>query len=95
MVYVSAGEFLMGSSDDEPGPPKQTPQHQVYLDADPIDRTEVTVAHYQSCIEAGRCGTPDCTSTGQGDLPVACVSWQNATDYCDWAGRRLPTRGGV
>ena len=91
MVYVPAGEFLMGSSNDEPGPPEQMPQHRVYLDAYWIDRTEVTVAQYQSCMEAGRCGTPDCTSTGPGDLPVACVSWQNATDYCDWAGRRLPT----
>ena len=91
MVYVPASEFLMGSSNDEPGPPKQMPQHRVYLDAYWIDRTEVTVAQYQACIEEGRCGTPDCTSTGQGDLPVACVSWQNATDYCDWAGRRLPT----
>jgi formylglycine-generating enzyme required for sulfatase activity len=91
MVYVPAGDFLMGSTKEEAMQDDETPQHRVYLDAYWIDRTEVTLAQYQACVEAGKCGEPDCASAGQSDLPVACVSWQDAADYCGWAGRRLPT----
>ncbi|HSR29833.1 MAG TPA: formylglycine-generating enzyme family protein, partial [Anaerolineae bacterium] len=47
MVYVPAGEFLMGSTDaDRKAATDEKPQHTVYLDAFWIDRTEVTNAQY-------------------------------------------------
>ena len=92
MLYVPAGEFMMGlTAADTEAFADEKPPHPVYLDAFWIDRTEVTKAQYQRCVEAGVCAAPSCSGTGKGDHPVVCVRWQDASKYCAWAGRRLPT----
>ena len=97
LVYVPEGEFVMGSEDEY----DRSPVHTVYLDAYWIDRTEVTNAQYQKCVEAGACTPPISTSSdtrdsyfgssAYSDYPVIYVNWNQAHDYCQWAGRRLPT----
>ncbi|WP_437285008.1 bifunctional serine/threonine-protein kinase/formylglycine-generating enzyme family protein [Sorangium sp. So ce406] len=53
MIRVSAGRFTMGSAK---GGKSERPPHEVTLTrAFDLDRTEVTVAAYQRCVEAGRC----------------------------------------
>jgi formylglycine-generating enzyme required for sulfatase activity len=52
MVYVPAGEFLMGSND---GAADEKPMHTVALDAFWMDQTEVTNAQYRKCAEVGKC----------------------------------------
>jgi formylglycine-generating enzyme required for sulfatase activity len=107
MVYVPAGEFLMGSADEEIDAiledcsycerslfSDEQPQHTVYLDAFWIDRTEVTKAQYRKCVEAGAC--KEYVAIGELrrdalDLPVGWVDWYDAQDYAAWAGGRLPT----
>jgi len=99
MVYVPAGEFLMGSEGDPDADDDEQPQHTVYLDAFWIDRTEVTNAQYRRCVESGTCrapttcnwGEPTYSDPSKRDHPVVCVSWQGAEDYCAWAGKSLPT----
>jgi len=95
MVYVPAGEFLMGSSDaDGEAGAHEKPQHTVYLDAYWIDRTEVTNAQYRKCVEAGACQQPGCwddENDSAPDRPVVCVTWYDAQAYTAWAGGRLPT----
>ncbi len=98
LVYVPEGEFLMGSED---GYGDESPEHTVYLDAYWIDQTEVTNAQYQQCVEDGACSLPDETyswsrndyygNSAYADYPVIYVNWNQASDYCEWAGRRLPT----
>ncbi|WP_437924154.1 bifunctional serine/threonine-protein kinase/formylglycine-generating enzyme family protein [Sorangium sp. So ce291] len=53
MVRIPAGRFTMGSAK---GGKSERPPHEVTLTrAFDLDRTEVTVAAYQRCVEAGRC----------------------------------------
>jgi formylglycine-generating enzyme required for sulfatase activity len=98
LVYVPAGPFLMGSTS---GFGDEQPQHSVTLDAFWIDRTEVTNALYDQCVQAGACQRPRRNSSNVVDIywaneqfanyPVIYVTWDDAQAYCQWAGRRLPT----
>jgi formylglycine-generating enzyme required for sulfatase activity/mono/diheme cytochrome c family protein len=92
MVLVPAGEFTMGSnggSDDE------KPEHRVFLDAYYLDKYEVTVRQYAKFLEAkGVNGPPMWPTMDQPPhqkRPVVNVDWSDANNYCEWAGKRLPT----
>jgi formylglycine-generating enzyme required for sulfatase activity len=96
MVYVPAGEFIMGSKE---GDVDERLEHTVYLDAFWIDKYEVSNAQYQKCVGAGACRAPTTCGWGEptyGDAsktnhPVVCVNWDDARAYCAWARARLPT----
>jgi formylglycine-generating enzyme required for sulfatase activity len=98
MVFVPAGDFIMGSSI---GDSDEQPVHTVYLDAFWIDKYEVTNAQYKRCVDAGKCSMPLSTQsetrrTYYGDpsyenYPVVAVSWNDAKTFCEWVGKRLPT----
>ena len=51
MVFIEAGEFLMGM---DKGDPAEGPAHKVHLNAYWIDRYEVTNAQYMKFMEATR-----------------------------------------
>lgn len=102
MMFVPAGEFLMGSSDaDKDAQSNEKPQHTVYLDAFWMDKYEVTNALYKKCVDAGKCLPPNPTKSYTRDpyygnaqydnYPVVYVSWDDANSYCEWVGKRLPT----
>lgn len=103
LVFVPAGEFLMGSdrSTDPYFYGAEGPSHTVYLDEYWIYRTEVTNAMYQSCVEQSACPKPARPESNTrteyygnprfDSYPVVYVSWKNAVAYCKWAGGRLPT----
>lgn len=93
MVEIPAGEFLRGTNErlaDE------GPQHRVDLPAFFIDRFEVTNAQYRKfVVETGR-RSPDhfrnrTFPPGKADHPATFVTWDDAADYCAWAGKRLAT----
>lgn len=64
-----------------------------------LDLTEVTVGAYRDCIAAGACTTPQredelCNFDMRGDRsrhPINCVDHVQASAYCAWRDKRLPT----
>ncbi len=98
MLYIPGGTFQMGSTgirlDEEP-------IHAVTLSPYWIDSTEVTNAMYMQCVEEGKCSPPDSSeshtrssyygNTAFDNYPVVYVSWRDAQNYCEWAGKQLPT----
>lgn len=91
-VLIPAGEFLMG---DDNGEPEERPEHTVYLQQFWMKATAVTNQEYARCYFAGLCKQPN------GDWryalqtyplqPVSNVTWEQALQYANWVGGRLPT----
>ncbi len=90
MVLVPAGCFWMGSS---VGNEDEWPVHTICFDSPFwIDKTEVTRAMYEECIQAAVCRDdyPNEKST-RPTQPINYVSWIDAVTYCQWRRARLPT----
>ena len=84
MVHVPHGPFFMGS---DRGFANERPQHQVALAGFYLDRTEVTNEQWNA-YAANLAISP---RVGFDDHPVVNVNWFEASEYCRWAGLRLPT----
>jgi formylglycine-generating enzyme required for sulfatase activity len=105
LVMIPAGPFLMGCNATENRADCEEdaqPQQLVELSTYWIEKTEVTQRAYARCVEDGGCTPPiDVTECGLGsrvfdpeerpDIPVVCVEWEQAAQYCAWLGRRLPS----
>lgn len=92
MVLITGGSFTMGSNDWEED---EKPPHTVYLRSFYLDKYEVTTAQYAKFLAATGWAKPfkwdEANLAADGDRPVIGVSWDDAADYCRWAGQRLPT----
>lgn len=93
-IVMSEGRFQMGSELET----DEQPVHPVDLSGYEITETEVTVAQYRRCVNAGACGAPGSWSEkcyfhkdGYESYPVNCVDWNEAAAFCEWAGGRLPS----
>lgn len=94
MLFVPAGVSVMGL---EEGERDEQPARPIELDAYFIDETEVTVAQYAECVDAGECRQP--LAIGENyygdsnfdDYPVIFVNWFDADAFCSWRGARLPS----
>ncbi len=101
MVMVPAGCFEMGDHFNE-GYGDQRPVHTVCVTSPFfMDAHEVTNSEYASCVGAGACTAPSDSSsntrtvyygdTAYDEYPVMHVSWNQASEYCAWADKRLPS----
>ena len=88
-VSIEGGSFMMGSESVQSD---ERPVHRVNVPSFEITKTEVTVAQYQACVEAGWCSDPGCSQNGA-DHPVTCVDWGQARTFAKWLGENvdLPT----
>ena len=98
-VWIPPGTFMMGCS---PGDTEcfkaEKPAHQVTLSKGFwMGQTEVTVGAYKRFTRAAGRQMPTAPdfNTGWADdaMPIVMVTWEDARDYCRWAGGRLPTEG--
>jgi sulfatase modifying factor 1 len=93
MVLVPAGEFTMGS---EQGDADEQPVHRVFLDSFYVDAFEVTNGRFAKFVAAIQNEPPwgfadQETPVLHAEQPVRWVNWLEATGYCLWVGKRLPT----
>jgi formylglycine-generating enzyme required for sulfatase activity len=105
MALIPAGKFWMGrtytifmNSADLLARDRMDdiPANHIYLDAFYIDRYEVTNAAYSRFVQATGIRAPwhwpqGKIPKGEEKFPVANVSWFEATNYCKWVSKRLPT----
>ena len=94
-VRVPAGAFLMGSdpSRDKQAESDEQPQHKVILDEYLIGKYPVTNRQYQAFTQATGRKPPKHwengkVPAGKEDHPAAYVNWQDASDFCEWAGKK-------
>jgi formylglycine-generating enzyme required for sulfatase activity len=98
MRRIPAGPFVRGNNNAFPD---ERPEQTVELAEFYMDQFEVTNRLYAQCVNAGRCTLPRLprsvnfagyyAQTAFGNYPVIWVSWQDAANYCEFAGKRLPS----
>ena len=89
MVPIPKGEFTMGSHEHS-----DEAMHQVVLDAYLIDKYEVSNTRYKGFMKAAGHPAPaywDDPRLSKAEQPVVGVSWTDASAFCKWDGKRLPT----
>ncbi len=101
-ITVPAGIFAMGCSVNDSACENDEGERggiEVNVARFVIDSHEVTVKEYEACIAAGKCVAPkdfhrnkycNLNADNRANHPINCVDWQEAVDYCAWAGGRLP-----
>jgi formylglycine-generating enzyme required for sulfatase activity len=99
-IQIPAGILHMGGLDVY-AENDELPPHDVELDGFWIDQIEITNGMYNLCVQAGACAPPVKFNSDNRadyfdniefrDYPVVYVSWLDASQYCQWTGRRLPT----
>jgi len=101
MVEIPGGSAVIGCPD---GKVSNACLERRTVEVEPfeIDRYEVTGADYQKCVAVGACErgmyvTADqrknCNygPVGRSQYPMNCISYWGAVQFCEWAGKRLPT----
>ncbi len=100
-VTIAGATFKMGSLAANPGAKAdEQPQHDVTLGCYNIYKNEVTNSMYNKCVATGACvpvqarvGNPTAhiNDPAFADYPVTGADYNMASEYCTWAGGRLPT----
>lgn len=94
-ITIPAGPFRMGS-DQERTSTQNRPEHKVNLPAYRMDKYPTTNIQYGRFVAENHYRTPSDWVNGRvpegKELhPVTMVSWYDASNYCTWADKRLPT----
>lgn len=93
LVYVPAGEFLMGAADnDSAANHDEKPQHTIYLPGFYIGKYPVTTQEFEMFTKETDYKPQNSFSLqGTANHPVVHVTWQDAMEYASWHGFTLPS----
>ena len=98
MVELPAGEFWMGSGDeDKEAYGQEKPRHKVAIAKFAIGKYDITFDEYDQFAYATGRPLPGDQGWGRGRRPVINVSWEDATAYAEWLSKmtgkpyRLPS----
>ena len=99
-IFIESGSFMMGPTKGTTANeyPEEFPLRLVTIqDSFWIGKTEVTVAQYKACVQAGVCTLPQSLqgcNWDQVDIdqhPINCVNWLQARTFAHWIGGELPS----
>ncbi len=90
-VSIPGGTFIMGSPLSEKLRSDDETQHEVTLKAFKISKYEITVEQYKIYCDAKGKELPVDYDEKQPYLPITNISWEEATEFAEWMGCRLPT----
>ncbi|MGQ9632441.1 MAG: formylglycine-generating enzyme family protein [bacterium] len=92
MVWIPGGTFEMGDRWGD-GAPDERPAHTVKIDGFWMDTTEVTNDEFQRFVESSGHKVEGSWKYDpkRANYPAQFVSWNDASAYAEWAGKRLPT----
>lgn len=96
MISIKSGSFLMGNDDIL----SEQPIHLVEVMNDfYVSKTEITVAQFRKCVNAGVCLAPKTCEFGepnwtdiigfQENHPINCIDWFQARLFANWVGGDL------
>jgi formylglycine-generating enzyme required for sulfatase activity len=92
MVVVPAGEFMMGSPEDEEGHTSdEAPQHKVrFLTPFAVGRSAITFDEWDACVADRGCRNyrPPDRGWGRGRQPVIAIWWDDAFAYVKWLAQK-------
>jgi len=100
MVFIPAGEFIMGSNNKTDEDANAFPEHKVKLSAFWMDKYEVTNLEFMEfSVKNNYPGEGAAKgydwrsyfSAGKENVPVMYITWNDASEYCKANGKRLPT----
>ncbi len=97
-VWIAAGQFQMGCSlgDSNCTAPENPPHSVTISKAFWIGQTEVTVGAYKHYADSAKASMPPVAPKQDRGwkkvaYPIVDITWDEARQYCAWAGGRLPT----
>jgi len=96
-VWIPPGTFQMGCSpgDDACGDDEQPPHRVIISKGFWLGQTPATVRAYKRLVAATgkRPSSVPAFESGWAtdDMPIVYLTWDDANDFCRWAGGRLPT----